>query len=218
VVPQHWILARYLPVFLEGALVTVELALSAIAIVIVWGLVVAAARLSRLPGLALLAGGYIQLMRNTPLLVQIYFIYFGLAMAGFALSGFASGLLALCLQNGAYAAEIYRGGLQSLSVKQIEGGRALGMTPWLTFRIVVLPQAVARVIPALGNQFVLILKDTSIVSAIAVGELMHVGKLLSERTAATYEIFLVLAVFYLVMTSIVTTLVRLYERRVAFLL
>jgi His/Glu/Gln/Arg/opine family amino acid ABC transporter permease subunit len=217
-VPQHWILARYLPVFLEGALVTVELALSAIAIVIVWGLMVAAARLSRRRGLAMLAGGYIQLMRNTPLLVQIYFIYFGCAMAGFALSGFASGLLALCLQNGAYAAEIYRGGLQSLSVKQIEGGRALGMTPWLTFRIVVLPQAVARVVPALGNQFVLILKDTSIVSAIAVGELMHVGKLLSERTAATYEIFFVLAAFYLVMTSIVTTLVRLYERRVAFLL
>ena len=216
--PQHWILARYLSVFLEGALVTVELALSAIAIVIVWGLMVAAARLSRLPGLAVLAGGYIQLMRNTPLLVQIYFIYFGFAMAGFALSGFASGLLALCLQNGAYAAEIYRGGLQSLSVKQIEAGRALGMTPWLTFEIVVLPQVIARVIPALGNQFVLILKDTSIVSAIAVGELMHVGKLLSERTAATYEIFFVLAAFYLVMTSIVTTLVRLYERRVEVLL
>ena len=92
------------------------------------------------------------------------------------------------------------------------------MTPWLTFRIVVLPQAVARVVPALGNQFVLILKDTSIVSAIAVGELTHVGKLLSERTAATYEIFFVLAAFYLVMTSIVTTLVRLYERRVALVL
>jgi len=211
-------LARYLSVFLEGALVTVELALAAIAIVIVWGLVVAVARLSRVRGLAPLAGGYIQLMRNTPLLVQIYFIYFGFAMAGFGLSGFASGLLALCLQNGAYAAEIYRGGLQSLSVKQIEGGRALGMTPWLTFRIVVLPQAVARVVPPLGNQFVLILKDTSIVSAIAVGELTHVGKLLSERTAATYEIFFVLAAFYLVMTSIVTTLVRLYERRVALLL
>jgi His/Glu/Gln/Arg/opine family amino acid ABC transporter permease subunit len=211
-------LARYLSVFLEGALVTVELALAAISIVIVWGLVVAVARLSRVRGLAALAGGYIQLMRNTPLLVQIYFIYFGFAMAGFALSGFASGLLALCLQNGAYAAEIYRGGLQSLSVKQIEGGRALGMTPWLTFRIVVLPQAVARVVPPLGNQLILILKDTSIVSAIAVGELTHVGKLLSERTAATYEIFFVLAAFYLVMTSIVTTLVRLYERRVALLL
>jgi polar amino acid transport system permease protein len=210
-------LARYLSVFLEGALVTLELALAAIAIVIVWGLVVAVARLSRVPALNALAGAYIQLMRNTPLLVQIYFIYFGLAMAGFGLSGFASGLLALCLQNGAYVAEIYRGGLQSLSVKQIEGGRALGMTPWLTFRIVVLPQAIARVVPALGNQFVLILKDTSIVSAIAVGELTHAGKLLSERTAATYEIFFVLAAFYLVMTSIVTTLVRLYERRVALL-
>jgi polar amino acid transport system permease protein len=216
--PEVAFLTRYLPDFLEGALVTIELALAAIAIVIVWGLIVALARLSHQRWLAALAGGYIQLMRNTPLLVQIYFIYFGLSMAGFALSGFGSGLLALCMQNGAFTAEIYRGGLQSLSVKQVEAGRALGMTPWLTFRIVVLPQVIVRVIPALGNQFVLILKDTSIVSAIAVGELMYAGKLLSERSAATYEIFFVLAVFYLVMTSIITTLLRLYERRAAYML
>jgi His/Glu/Gln/Arg/opine family amino acid ABC transporter permease subunit len=209
---------RYLPVFCEGAFITLELGVATIVIVSVWGLLVAVARLSRVKIMAMLAGGYIQLMRNTPLLVQMYFIYFGFAMAGFALSGFGSGLLALCLQNGAYVAEIYRGGLQSLSVKQVEAGKALGMTPWLNFRIVVLPQAIARIVPSLGNQLVLILKDTSIASVIAVGELTHAGKLLSERTAATYEIFFVLAAFYLVMTSAVTTLVRLYERRVAVLL
>lgn len=209
---------RNLPYFFDGAIVTTELSVLTIGIVVVWGLVVAITRMSRYRVLHSLAGGYIQLVRNTPVLVQLYFIYFGFAMAGFGLSAFASGLLALSLQNGGYVAEIYRAGLQSISVKQIEGARALGMTRWLTLRLVVLPQAVARVIPALGNQFILIIKDTSLASAIAVGELTQAGKLLSERTAATYEIFFTLAAFYLVMTSIVGGMLRLYERRFAIFL
>lgn len=217
--PLHFsFVIRNFPYFLDGAVVTVELSVLTICIALVWGLVVALVRLSRYRMLRSLAGGYIQLVRNTPVLVQMYFIYFGFSMAGFGLSGFLSGLLALALQNGAYVAEIYRGGLQSISSKQIEGARALGMTRWLTLRLVVLPQAIARVIPALGNQFILIIKDTSLVSAIAVGDLTQAGKLLSERTAATYEIFFTLAAFYLVMTSIVTGMLRLYERRVAIFL
>ena len=206
---------RNLPLFLEGALVTVELSVLTICIVVVWGLVVAIARMSRYRVLRSLAGGYVQLVRNTPVLVQMYFIYFGFAMGGFGLSGFLSGLLALSLQNGGYVAEIYRGGLQSISARQVEGARALGMTRWLALRLVILPQAFARVIPALGNQFILIIKDTSLASAIAVGDLTEVGKLLSERTAATYEIFFTLAAFYLAMTSLVGGMLRLYERRVS---
>ncbi len=208
-------LVRNLPLFYEGAVVTIELSVLTIVIVMVWGLVIVTGRVSRLRLWRLLAGGYIQLVRNTPVLVQMYFIYFGLAMAGFGLSGFASGLLALSLQNGGYVAEIYRAGFESISMKQIEGAKALGMTRWSLLWLVVLPQAFVRVIPPLGNQLILIIKDTSLVSAIAVGELTQTGKLLSERTAATYEIFLTLAVFYLVMTSIVGGMVRLYERRFA---
>lgn len=206
---------RSLPLFLEGALVTVELSVLTICIVLVWGLVVAMARMSQYRMLRSLAGGYVQLVRNTPVLVQMYFIYFGFAMAGFGLSGFFSGLLALSLQNGGYVAEIYRAGLQSISARQVEGARALGMTRWLALWLVILPQAFVRVIPALGNQFILIIKDTSLASAIAVGDLTEVGKLLSERTAATYEIFFTLAAFYLAMTSLVGGMLRLYERRVS---
>src|SRR6202049_3872686 len=105
-------IARLIPALLEGAEVTVELSLLTIVICLVWGLPVALARSVRGP-LAWLAGGYIQVGRNTPLLIQMYLVYFGLSMAGLPLPGFASGLLALCLQHGGYVAEIYRGGLQS---------------------------------------------------------------------------------------------------------
>ncbi len=211
---SHFII-RSLPLFLDGAVVTVELSALSIVIVLVWGLVVAFGRMSQYRPLRLLTGSYIETMRNTPLLVQMYFIYFGLATIGYRLPGFFSGLLALSLQNSAYVAEIYRAGIQSISIQQIEGGKALGMTRWSVLRLVVLPQAFVRVIPPLANQFILIIKDTSLVSAIAVGDLMQAGKMLSERTAAVYEIFLILALFYLVMTSIVAGMLRLFERHFA---
>lgn len=206
---------RSFPFFLSGLAVTLELSFLAIAIAIAWGLAVAFGRMSRSWALRALAGTYIEIVRNTPLLVQMYFIYFGFAMAGYGLSGFVSGLLALCVQNGGYLAEIFRAGIQSISVLQIEGAKALGMRRWLTLRVVVLPQATVRVIPPLASQFILIIKDTSLVSAIAVGDLMQAGKLLSERTGASYEIFLILALFYLVMTSLVAGIQRLLETRFA---
>ncbi len=206
---------RNLPIFGNGLVVTVELSLLAIFFAMVWGLVVAFGRIarSRLP--RALASGYIELVRDTPVLVQMYFIYFGFAMAGFGLSGFMSGLLALSLQNGGYVAEIYRAGIESISVRQIEGGKALGMSPWDVMSLVVLPQALVRVIPPLANQFIVLIKDTSLVSAIAVADLTQTGKLLTERTAASYEVFLTVAVFYLAMTGIVSGLSRLAERQFA---
>jgi polar amino acid transport system permease protein len=206
---------RNLPIFGNGLVVTVELSLLAIFFAMVWGLVVAFGRIarSRLP--RTLASAYIELVRDTPVLVQMYFIYFGFAMAGFGLSGFMSGLLALSLQNGGYVAEIYRAGIESISVRQIEGGKALGMSPWDVMSLVVLPQALVRVIPPLANQLIVLIKDTSLVSAIAVADLTQTGKLLTERTAASYEVFLTVAVFYLAMTGIVSGLSRLAERQFA---
>ncbi len=206
---------RSFPFFLSGLAVTLELSFLAIGIAIAWGLTVAFGRMSRSWTLRTLAGAYIEIVRNTPVLVQMYFIYFGFAMAGYGLSGFVSGLLALSLQNGGYMAEIFRAGIQSISALQIEGAKALGMRRWLTLRVVVLPQATVRVIPPLASQFILIIKDTSLVSAIAVGDLMQAGKLLSERTGASYEIFLILALFYLVMTSLVAGIQHLLETRFA---
>jgi His/Glu/Gln/Arg/opine family amino acid ABC transporter permease subunit len=207
--------ARFLPGLLEGTLVTLELSALAIVAALILGMVVALASLSGRLVLALPAGAFVQCMRNTPLLVQLYLVYFGLGMIGIGLSAFLSGLIALAAQNAAYIAEIYRGGLQSVSRTQIEAGKALGMSRREIFELIELPQAFMRVVPPLCSQFIQIIKDTSIVSAIAVGELMHQGKLLSERTAATYEIFFMVGLFYLVITSAVTFATRRFERRFA---
>ena len=207
--------ARFLPGLLEGTLITLELSVLAIVAALILGLVLALAALSGSKLLALGAGAFVQCMRNTPLLVQLYLVYFGLGMIGLPLSAFVSGLIALAAQNGAYIAEIYRGGLQSINRTQIEAGRALGMRRRDIFELIELPQALMRVVPPLCSQFVQIIKDTSIVSAIAVGELMHQGKMLSERTAATYEIFIMVGLFYLAITSLVTWGTRRFERRFA---
>jgi His/Glu/Gln/Arg/opine family amino acid ABC transporter permease subunit len=208
-------LARLFPALLEGAEVTVELAVLTMAICLVWGLLVALAQATRGP-LGWAAGAYIQLVRNTPLLIQLYIVYFGLSLAGIPLSGFASGLLALCLQNGGYVAEIYRGGLQSISPRQFEAGRALGMRRWTLYRVVILPQVAARVVPPLANQGISITKDTSQVAAIAVMEIMKVAQVWVESSANTYDVFLAVGVIYLVLTSVVSLGARVAERRLAF--
>ena len=206
----HFI-ARLIPALLEGAEVTVELAGLTMAICLVWGLLVALAQGVRGP-LGWIAGGYVQLVRNTPLLIQLYLVYFGFSMAGYGLSGFASGLLALCAQNGGYVAEIYRGGLQSISIRQFEAGRALGMRGWTLYTTVILP----RVIPPLTNQSIAIIKDTSQVAAIAVMEIMKITEVWVETSANTYDVFLGAALIYLALTSIAGLAGKLAERWLAF--
>lgn len=208
-------LARLLPELLNGAVVTVELAVLTMAICLVWGLVVALAQATRGPA-GWVAGIYIQVVRNTPLLIQMYLVYFGLSMVGIPLSGFASGLLALCLQNGGYVAEIYRGGLQSVSLRQYEAGRALGMRRWTLYRIVVLPQVIARVIPPLANQGISITKDTAQVAAIAVMDVMKVAQVWVESSANTYDVFLAVAAIYLVLTTMISLGAKAAEKRLAF--
>lgn len=208
-------IARLMPALLQGAEVTVELAALTMAICLVWGLLVALAQAAGGP-LGWLAGAYIQLVRNTPLLIQMYIVYFGLSMAGMPLSGFSSGLLALCLQNGGYVAEIYRGGLQSVSLRQFEAGRALGMRRWTLYRVVVLPQVMARVIPPLANQAISITKDTAQVAAIAVMDVMKVAQVWVESSANTYDVFLAVALIYLTLTTVISLGARFAERRLAF--
>ena len=210
----HFI-ARLIPALLEGAVITVELAVLTFLICLVWGLLVALAQATRGP-LSWIAGGYIQAVRNTPLLIQLYIIYFGFAMGGFPLSGFMSGLLALCIQNGGYVAEIYRGGLQSVSQRQFEAGRALGMRRWTLYTTVIMPQVIARVIPPMTNQAISIIKDTSQVAAIAVMDMMKVAEVWVESSANTYDVFAGVAIIYLVLTSIAGLIGKAAEHRLVF--
>jgi His/Glu/Gln/Arg/opine family amino acid ABC transporter permease subunit len=204
---------RAIPILAQGLMTTLALAVPAILLSAAWGVPLVVALRSRKPGLGALARAYIEVVRNTPVLVQMFFIYFGSGVLGYPLSGFVAGLLALVLQNGAYAAEIYRAGIQSVTHRQTEAGLVLGFMPGAAFRIVVLPQALRAVIPPLSNQGVLIIKDTSLVATISVAELTFQARLLADRTAAVFEIFFALALFYIVLTTVFSALMRLLEVR-----
>ncbi len=204
-------IAGNLPVFLQGLEITLLIGGCAILGSLAGGGVVAALRMSRFKGAAFLGAAYVEAMRNTPVLVQIFLLYFGLPTLELYPSAIVSAVVALVLQNSAYLGEIYRAAIQAVPLRQWEAAQAVGMTPLKAMRIVVLPQALRHALPAIGNQMIFILKDTSIASTIAVAELTHTGKLLLDRTAAPYEVFLILACFYLLLTAGVLAIVKLAE-------
>lgn len=210
---EFTLIGRIAPVLAEGLTLTLELAALAIVLSALWAIPVVLGLMSPRRPLALLARTYIEIVRNTPVLVQMYFIFFGAAILGYRFTGFTAGLIALTLQNGAYIAEIYRAGIQAISQRQTEAGLAIGLTPRAAFRIIIFPQALRKVVPPLANQGVVIIKDTSLVATLSVAELTFQARLLADRTAAVYEIFLTLALLYMAITGVFSALMRLVERR-----
>jgi polar amino acid transport system permease protein len=168
---------------------------------IVWGCMLLLLRLSAGRWGERAVDGYVQLFRNTPVLLPIYLIYFAFPMIGLPWPAVVCGGIALILQNGAYVSEILRGSVNAIDRVQFDAAKSIGLAPWNTFRRVVLPQVLVYSIPALGNQTVLLLKDTSLLSAISITELTMQAKLLSEQTGAAYEAFIVVALLYLVLVS-----------------
>jgi len=206
---------RSVPILLEGLTVTLWLSLLAIVLSALWGVVILLAlRAKRL--IYGVGRVYVEIMRNTPIIVIMFFIFFGSGMVGYPMTGFAAGLLSLVLQNGAYIAEIYRGGIQGVSVRQTEAGLALGFMPRKTFLLIVLPQAIRKVIAPLGTQGVMIIKDTAIVATISVAEMTFQARLLADRTAAVFEIFIALAALYIILTSVFNLGVRVLERKYGY--
>src|SRR5207253_489733 len=164
---------------------------------IVWGSTLLLIRLAGGRWGARGVDAYVQLFRNTPVLLPIYLIYFAFPMIGLPWPAVVCGGLALILQNGAYVSEILRGSVNAIDRVQFDAARSLGLAPWSTFRKIVLPQVLVYSIPALGNQVVLLLKDTSLLSAISITELTMQAKLLTEQTGAAYEAFIVVALLYM---------------------
>ncbi len=155
-----------------------------------------------------------QLFRNTPVLLPIYLIYFAFPLVGLPWPAAICGGVALIVQNGAYICEIFRGAYKAIDRVQHDAAKSLGLMPWTAFRKVTLPQILVYAIPALGNQAVLVLKDTSLLSAITVVELTMQAKVLTERTGAAYAPFVIAAVFYLVLVSVIEVLTRMAHRSV----
>src|SRR5690606_2715740 len=191
---------RFQDEILSGLLLTLQLSVSAMLIGLLIG--IAGAVLSGVPQpwLRHPVRAYVELIRNTPLLVQLFIVFFGLPTLGFRLNANEAALVALSITLGAYSTESIRAGIESLPRSQIEAGRALGLTARQTFRYIVLYQAVKAIYPALASQFVLLMLATSIVSAIGATELFHQAAFIESRTYRSFEVYTLITLSYLLLT------------------
>jgi arginine/lysine/histidine/glutamine transport system substrate-binding and permease protein len=207
------ILARTWSFFVRGAWMTAVMAVSSLTLGLPLGLGLALMRVQRKQFLATPAAIYVEVMRGTPLLVQILFVYFVLPSVGVNLPAFTSGILALTLNAAAYISETIRAGILSIDAGQMEAARALGMSYWQAMRRIILPQTFRRVVPPLTNEGIALLKDSSLVSVIGMTELARTGQELASRYAAPLTIWPVVALIYLVLTFPLTRVAEHLERR-----
>lgn len=196
------ILSR-LPEFWVGTQATVFYSAVSLCLAILIGLVVALARLSHLLPLRWLARGYIDFVRGTPALVQIFFVYFGLPSIGINLSAPVAAVIALAVNSGGYLAEIFRGGIISVDSGQGEAARSLGMSAGQSLRRIVLPQATLRVIPAAAGEFTNLVKGTSLLSTISVVELTRVAQVIVGVTFRPIEAYVAIAVVYFILNAVI---------------
>lgn len=210
------ILIKYWDVFLIKG-VSVTLALSAITVVCgaILGALLALMKMSRFKGLRFLVTAFVEVIRGTPLLLQLYVGYFivPLMVPAMAMSTFASISVALVINSAAYVSEVIRSGIQAVDPGQSEAARSLGLSKGQTMRKVILPQAVKNILPALGNEFVTIIKETSLASTFFVGDLMTSYLTVKGATYLAFESLIIVGVIYFVLTFSLSKLVGAYERR-----
>ena len=201
------------PLLFEALQVTLGIAAMALPLAVLMGVALAGLRWFGPRWLKLLLGGVIEFLRNTPLLLQMLVLYFGVAQLGWRLDGLYCGAFAIALQHSAFLAETFRGAIEAVSRQQWEAARALGISERSALLHVILPQAAIRVAAPIGNQLIILVKDTTIVSAIAVMDLTLTGKIIMERNAASFEVFIVVATYYLILTVLFGLCVRWIELR-----
>lgn len=208
------LIVRSFPLLLMGAGVTIQITALSVGFGLLIGMFVGIARLAKFAPVRLASTVYVDFIRGTPLLVQIFIIYFALPIVlGMRIDPFIAAITACSINSGAYVAEIFRAGIQSIDKGQMEAGRSLGMSWAQTMRYIILPQAFKRIIPPLGNEFIAMLKDSSLVSVIGFEELTRRGQLIIARTYGSFEIWLTVAFIYLIMTLTISRLVDYLERR-----
>ncbi|HEX2527978.1 MAG TPA: ectoine/hydroxyectoine ABC transporter permease subunit EhuD [Geminicoccus sp.] len=202
-----------LPLLAQASLVTIQATLLGFLLAAVLGLVFAVLRMSPNRTISLPTTAVVEFIRSTPLLIQIFFFYFVFPEFGVSLDALTAGIIALGLHYGTYCAEVYRAGLDNVPRGQWEASIALNLTTFHTFRDVIIPQAIPPVVPALGNYFVALFKETPLLSAIAVMELMQQAKILGSNTFRYIEPITLVGAFFLVFSLVAAALIRLLERR-----
>ena len=208
------VLQEYLTAILDGLVMTIQVSVLAIILGSIMGVAGALCRISRSFVLRSVGNVYVEWIRNTPLLIQILFIYFGLGVF-FNLSPMVASVLALSFFAGAYITEIIRAGIQSIHKGQLEAALSIGMTEWQAMLLVILPQAVKRILPPLAGQFITLVKDSSLVSVIAVTDLTYVAKNIVTITFRAFEVWLAIAAFYFLLSFGLSLVVRKLEKRMA---
>ena len=208
------LIATSFPLLLLGAGITIKITAMSVALGIFIGLFVGIARICRVRPLRWIAAVYVDFFRGTPLLVQIFLFYFAVpVITGQRIDPYVAAVGSCGIISGAYIAEIVRAGIQSIDDGQMEAGRSLGMTWTQTMRYIIVPQAMKRVIPPLGNEFIALLKDSSLVSVIGFEELTRRGQLIIAKTYGSLEIWFSVAIIYLAMTLTISRFVAFLEKR-----
>ena len=219
------LVVRYHSFFLEGVGNTLIIAVFTVLFGTILGVLMAMARMSKFKPLKWLATAYIEFFRGTPLMVQLMFIFYGLPMIGVTFptvsfipdfDRFAAGVVAMSLNSCAYVAEIIRSGIQAVDAGQMEAARCLGFHHREAMALVILPQAVRNILPALGNEFVTIIKESSIVSVISIADLMFRAKGIIAKTYSSLECLAVVAIIYFLLTFLGGRLIALMERRMSY--
>lgn len=214
---MNWqILASYWPLFLTAAGVTLRISFFGILFALILGFLISLVQYYRVPVLRQIFAVYIELSRNTPLLVQLFFIYFGLPRVGIVLSGEVSSIVGVVFLGGSYFAESFRSGLEAIDKSQTESALSLGMNRGQTMRYVIFPQALTISVPAIFANIIFLIKETSVVSAIAVPDLMYVAKDIMGNDYRTAEALTMLVIFYVIIILPVSLIATYVERRMRY--
>ena len=213
----------YYMFFINGAKITILLAIFTIIFGVILGVLFALMRISRNPVLKGIAAVYIEFIRGTPIMVQLFIFYYGLSFIGITfpdisvlgsnLNDLMAGIVALSINSAAYVAEIVRAGIQAIDKGQMEAARSLGLNYTISMKTIILPQAIKNILPALGNEFIAIIKESSIVSIIGIHELMYSNSTVRGITFRPFEPLIITAMVYFAITFTLSTLVRAFERR-----
>lgn len=210
------LIVKYKYYYLTGIKITLFLSFFSLAIGSTLGGLISLLKLSKVKFLRFIASVYIEAIRGTPMMVQISLVYFGsYVLTGVDMSGFMAALIAVSLNSAAYVAEIVRSGIQSIDKGQAEASRSLGISQKQTMRHVILPQAIKNILPSLGNEFVTLIKETSVASTIGVAELMYASKIVQSSSYQPFHPLVIVAVIYFVFTFSISQLIGLVERRLS---
>ncbi|MDO5302010.1 MAG: amino acid ABC transporter permease [Tissierellia bacterium] len=204
---------RFLPLYVEGAKITFFLGMAGILGALILGFLVALVRRQKVPVLNQIAGIYVEISRNTPLLIQLFFLYFGLPKVGIVMSSEVCAVVGLIFLGGSYMAESFRAGLDAVDPNQEEAALSVGLSRAQVFRYVILPQAISVAMPSFHGNVIFLLKETSVFSAVALADLMYVAKDLIGLYYETDEALLLLVISYLILLLPITFLMKYLERR-----